>query len=71
MERWVQRALARIQPVTRNLPDTVGDTPAVIGSERKDLQNQQVESADEPSQRFRLTFDPTRSRLVSDVYPRR
>src|SRR5213083_1688539 len=40
MERRVQRALACIQPVTRNLPNTVGDTPAVVGAERKDLQNQ-------------------------------
>jgi hypothetical protein len=45
MERWVQRTLARIEPLTRNLANTVGDTPAVIGAERKDLQNQQVECA--------------------------
>src|SRR6267142_2139854 len=40
MERWVQRALARIQPVTRNLPDTVGDTPAVVGAKCEDLQDE-------------------------------
>src|SRR3954452_23860663 len=45
MERRVQRALACIQPVARNLPDTVGDAPPVIGTECKDLQNQQVERA--------------------------
>src|SRR5262245_35101537 len=45
MERGIQGPLARIQPVTRNLSNTVGDSPAVIGSEGKDLQNQQVERA--------------------------
>jgi hypothetical protein len=43
VESWVQRPLARIQPVTGNLSNTVGDTPAVIGAKGKDLQNQYVE----------------------------
>src|SRR5688500_8971782 len=45
MEGRVKRALARVQPLARNLSNTVGDAPAVIGAEGEDLQNQQVERA--------------------------
>jgi predicted permease len=37
--------LPGIQAVTRNLPNAVGDPAAMLGAEREDLQNQQVECA--------------------------
>jgi hypothetical protein len=40
VKRRVQRSLTRIQSVPRDLSNAVGDAPTVIGSERKNLQNQ-------------------------------
>jgi hypothetical protein len=45
MESRIQRALARLQPLARDLSNTVGDAPAVIGAQGQNLENQQIERA--------------------------
>src|SRR5262245_40035672 len=43
MQRGIERTLAGVQSLLRHLADALRNAPSVIGSEREDSQNQQVQ----------------------------
>ena len=45
VQRGIQRALARLQPILRYLLQPAGDAPAVVGAELEDAQDHKVEGA--------------------------